>query len=79
MKIEINALIERLELERDDSRALKRLKLSEEIEANEISIHEHALKLERIKNRWREGLQGQKVVLAEKNPIVFFGDLLSKR
>jgi hypothetical protein len=36
-------------------------------------------KLERLKNQWREGLQGQKIVLAEKNPIVFFGDLLTKR
>ena len=42
-------------------------------------IHEQGLKLQRLRNRWREGLQGQKIVLAEKNPIVFFGDLLAKR
>lgn len=42
-------------------------------------IHDQGLKLQRLRNRWREGLQGQKIVLAEKNPIVFFGDLLTKR
>lgn len=66
-------------MERDDSKAMKRLKLTEEIESNEISIHEQSLKLERTRSRWREGLQGQKMLMAEKNPIVFFGDLLTKR
>jgi hypothetical protein len=79
MKVEINTLIERLELERDDSRVAKRLKLTDEIESNEIATHECMGKLDRLRNRWREGLQGQKIVLAEKNPIVFFGDLLTKR
>jgi len=57
----------------------KQLKIAEEIENNEIKLYETNSKLEKLKNRWRDGLRGQKVILAEKNPIVFFGDLLSKR
>ena len=35
--------------------------------------------MEALKNRWREGLRTQKVMLADKNPIAFFGDLLTKK
>jgi hypothetical protein len=66
-------------MERDETRVGKRLKLSEDIENNEVKIYENSKKLEGMKNRWREGLRGQKVMLAEKNPIVFFGELLAKK
>ena len=57
----------------------KRLQMGEEIENNEVKIYESGRKLAQLKNRWREGLKGRKPIMAEKNPIAFFGDLLTQK
>ena len=53
MKIEINELMERIGLERDEGRVYKRLKIGEEVEGNEVKIYESGKKLNNLKNRWR--------------------------
>lgn len=45
MKVEINGLIDRMSLERDETRVVKRLKQTEEVEASEVAIYQLSLKL----------------------------------
>lgn len=79
MKQQINHLVDSLASRIDPHRVARRLQVAEEIEAQEAAIHGAQQQLQGLRERWREGLRGQKVGLSEKNPIVFFGDLLGQR
>ena len=79
MKIEINALMEKAAVLRDEERISRRIKLSEDVEGLELAVLQAEKDLKDIKSKWREGLAGRKVVLAHNNPIVFFGDVLTQK
>jgi hypothetical protein len=79
MKQQINQLVDTLAQRIDPHRLPRRLQLADEIEAQQAAIHAASQHLQALRERWRQGLRGQKVVLSDKNPIVFFGDLLGQR
>ena len=79
MKAEINRLIACIEDERDEYKVANLLKMSQEVKEVENKIYLEARREKKLKDEIKNTTYTIPPLNTEKNPLVFFGKVLTKK